>query len=214
MTLLSLFLGFGKRRAELALLAQGAGSHRKVLDGYTLPLLDQYIMIVSGTTIVAYSLYTFSAPNVPDKSQHDADHSIRGLHHLPLSISHRSQTCRRRAGRNIVIRPSVSNRDDPLGSRRPGYLLPLVKASAPGKIILFGEHAVVYNRPALAVPVTQVHVDVEVLDSPREGIWINAPGIDLHAELSSLPADHPIGSVILKFFNSSAFPSPLSRGVG
>ncbi len=66
MTLLSLFLGFGKRRAELALLAHGAGSHRKVLDGYTLPLLDQYIMIVSGTTLVAYSLYTFSAPNLPD----------------------------------------------------------------------------------------------------------------------------------------------------
>jgi 4-hydroxybenzoate polyprenyltransferase len=66
MTLLSLFLGFGKRRAELALLAHGAGSHRKVLDGYTLPLLDQYIMIVSGTTIVAYSLYTFSAPNLPE----------------------------------------------------------------------------------------------------------------------------------------------------
>ena len=36
------------------------------MDGYTLPLLDQYIMIVSGTTIVAYSLYTFSAPNVPE----------------------------------------------------------------------------------------------------------------------------------------------------
>ncbi|HCR71738.1 MAG TPA: decaprenyl-phosphate phosphoribosyltransferase [Anaerolineae bacterium] len=66
MTLLSLFLGFGKRRAELALLAHGAGSHRKVFDGYTLPLLDQYIMIVSGTTIVAYSLYTFSAPNLPE----------------------------------------------------------------------------------------------------------------------------------------------------
>jgi len=66
MTLLSLFLGFGKRRAELALLMDGAGSHRKVLDGYTLPLLDQYIMIVSGTTVVAYSLYTFSAPNVPE----------------------------------------------------------------------------------------------------------------------------------------------------
>jgi 4-hydroxybenzoate polyprenyltransferase len=65
MTLLSLFLGFGKRRAELALLSHGAGSHRKVLDGYTLPLIDQYIMIVSGTTIVAYSLYTFSAPNLP-----------------------------------------------------------------------------------------------------------------------------------------------------
>jgi 4-hydroxybenzoate polyprenyltransferase len=70
MTLLSLFLGFGKRRAELALLAHDAGSHRKVFDGYTLPLLDQYIMIVSGTTIVAYSLYTFSAPNLP------ANHSM------------------------------------------------------------------------------------------------------------------------------------------
>ena len=70
MTLLSLYLGFGKRRAELALLTDDAGAHRKVLHGYTIPLLDQYIMIVSGTTIVAYSFYTFSAPNVP------ANHSM------------------------------------------------------------------------------------------------------------------------------------------
>lgn len=64
--LFSLYLGLGKRRAEMNLLSQGAGAHRKVLDGYTLPLLDQYITIVSGTTIVAYSLYTFSAPNLPE----------------------------------------------------------------------------------------------------------------------------------------------------
>ena len=64
-TLLALYLGFGKRRAELAMLADGASSHRKVLDGYTIPLLDQLILIVSSTTIVAYSLYTFSAPNLP-----------------------------------------------------------------------------------------------------------------------------------------------------
>jgi 4-hydroxybenzoate polyprenyltransferase len=64
-TLGALYIGLGKRRSELALLATGAGSHRKVLDGYTLPLLDQYITIVSATTIVAYSLYTFSAPNLP-----------------------------------------------------------------------------------------------------------------------------------------------------
>lgn len=69
-TLLALYLGFGKRRAELSLLAGGAYSHRKVLDGYTIPLLDQLITIVSSTTVIAYSLYTFSAPNLP------ANHSM------------------------------------------------------------------------------------------------------------------------------------------
>lgn len=64
-TLGSLYIGFGKRRAELALLTDDANSHRRVLDGYTIPLLDQYITIVSATTILAYSLYTFSAPNLP-----------------------------------------------------------------------------------------------------------------------------------------------------
>ncbi len=65
MTLLALYLGFGKRRAELALLTDSSTSHRKVLDGYSIPLLDQYIIIVSGTTIVAYSLYTFFRPDAP-----------------------------------------------------------------------------------------------------------------------------------------------------
>jgi len=71
MTLLALYLGFGKRRAELALLVENSqngeksGNFRKVLDGYTLPLLDEYITIVSGTTIVAYSLYTFFRPETP-----------------------------------------------------------------------------------------------------------------------------------------------------
>lgn len=64
-TLGALYLGFGKRRAEMALLAKGAGSHRKVLEGYSIPLLDQYITIVSAATILSYSLYTFSAPNLP-----------------------------------------------------------------------------------------------------------------------------------------------------
>lgn len=64
-TLFALYIGFGKRRAELTLLSENAQSHRRVLDGYNLPLLDQLITIVSSTTILAYSLYTFSAPNLP-----------------------------------------------------------------------------------------------------------------------------------------------------
>jgi 4-hydroxybenzoate polyprenyltransferase len=63
-TLLALFIGFGKRRAELSLLADKANTHRKVLDGYTISFLDQLIIIVSATTIMAYSLYTFTAENL------------------------------------------------------------------------------------------------------------------------------------------------------
>jgi len=65
-TFLALYLGIGKRRAELNLLADEANTHRKSLEGYTLPLLDQLILIVSSSTILTYSLYTFSAPNLPD----------------------------------------------------------------------------------------------------------------------------------------------------
>lgn len=64
-TFLALYLGIGKRRAELNLLAEEANSHRRSLGGYTLPLLDQLILIVSGSAIITYSLYTFSAPNLP-----------------------------------------------------------------------------------------------------------------------------------------------------
>jgi mevalonate kinase len=85
----------------------------------------------------------------------------------------------------------------------------MTKSSAPGKIILFGEHAVVYGRPALAVPVTQVHVDVDVSDSARPGIWIDAPDVHLHAELNTLPSDHPIAAVIHNFlFLSRVSPFP------
>ena len=65
MSLLALYIGFGKRRAELSMLAESANTHRRVLDGYTIDFLDQLIIIVSSTTIIGYSLYTFSAPNLP-----------------------------------------------------------------------------------------------------------------------------------------------------
>jgi len=68
--LVSLFLGFGKRRNELELMESGAGGHRKNLEQYSVELLDQLILIVASVTIMAYSLYTFSAENLP------RDHSM------------------------------------------------------------------------------------------------------------------------------------------
>ena len=64
-TLVALFIGFSRRRHELVLLAENANQHRASLNEYSLPLLDQMIAVVTSATIIAYSLYTFSAPNLP-----------------------------------------------------------------------------------------------------------------------------------------------------
>jgi 4-hydroxybenzoate polyprenyltransferase len=65
MTLLALFMAIGKRRHELTLLAGGAANHRAILEEYNLEFLDDMIGLVTSTTVIAYSLYTFSAPNLP-----------------------------------------------------------------------------------------------------------------------------------------------------
>ena len=65
MGLLALFLGLGKRRAELVLLEEGATEHRRILDEYSVPMLDQMISIVTAATIIAYTLFTTTAPTLP-----------------------------------------------------------------------------------------------------------------------------------------------------
>ena len=70
-----------------------------------------------------------------------------------------------------------------------------VSASAPGKIILCGEHAVVYGRPAIAVPVAQVSATVVVDDAPPDqaGPRIVAPDIDRYYALHDAPPADPLG---------------------
>ncbi len=64
-TLLALFISFSRRRHELLVLEGAADEHRATLSEYTPRLLDEMISVVTSTTVIAYSLYTFSAPNVP-----------------------------------------------------------------------------------------------------------------------------------------------------
>jgi len=64
-TLVALFIGISRRRHELVLLAENANEHRASLNEYSLPLLDEMISVVASATVIAYCLYTFSAPNLP-----------------------------------------------------------------------------------------------------------------------------------------------------
>jgi 4-hydroxybenzoate polyprenyltransferase len=57
--LLTLFLGFSKRRHELASLGEGAAGHRRNLKDYSVPVLDEMMNIMLSATIIAYSMYTF-----------------------------------------------------------------------------------------------------------------------------------------------------------
>jgi len=65
MIFLALFLAIGKRRHELSYLAAGADSHRKILGQYNTQLLDEMGNVVTTGAVIGYSLYTFSAENLP-----------------------------------------------------------------------------------------------------------------------------------------------------
>lgn len=62
---LSLFLGFCKRRNEIATLVGDAEAHRPSLRGYSIPVLDQFIALTAASTLMAYSMYTFVSAFVP-----------------------------------------------------------------------------------------------------------------------------------------------------
>ncbi|MGB2874208.1 MAG: decaprenyl-phosphate phosphoribosyltransferase [Gaiellaceae bacterium] len=59
--LLALFLALAKRRGELVLVGARATPGRAVLEGYSLELVDQLVSVVASSTVIAYSLYTFTA---------------------------------------------------------------------------------------------------------------------------------------------------------
>jgi mevalonate kinase len=63
-------------------------------------------------------------------------------------------------------------------------------ASAPGKLILCGEHAVVYNRPAIALPLSQIRAQATVAAGPPgTGLQLIAPDLDRTWSAAESPAD-------------------------
>jgi mevalonate kinase len=77
--------------------------------------------------------------------------------------------------------------------------MPATTSTAPGKIILFGEHAVVYGRPAIAAPVKEVRARAVVKANPRGPageIRIQAPDLGVEAELGQLLAGDPLARAV------------------
>jgi hypothetical protein len=62
----ALFIALSKRRSELASAGDSASQQRDILGKYTLAFLDQLTAIVATSALISYSLYTFTAPNLPD----------------------------------------------------------------------------------------------------------------------------------------------------
>jgi len=71
-----------------------------------------------------------------------------------------------------------------------------IEATAPGKVILFGEHAVVYGRPALAAPVTQLRARATIEVTGGNGVRLVAPDLGREAWLATARPDNPLAVTV------------------
>lgn len=107
--------------------------------------------------------------------------------------------------------------------------MPATISTAPGKTILFGEHAVVYGQPAIAVPVNERQAKVKifpVIGSETGQIQFIAPQIEFDQNFIEMGKHHPFRIAleqVKNFLDISHYPAckihlsstiPISSGLG
>jgi len=84
-----------------------------------------------------------------------------------------------------------------------------VVRSAPGKIILCGEHSVVYGQPALAVPVSSLRAHARVEPTaPGTGCTIRAMDLGQTLPLRALSREQPLGLIVMLVLEALQAPEP------
>lgn len=76
----------------------------------------------------------------------------------------------------------------------------IVRSSAPAKAILFGEHAVVYGMPAVAIPLPSIRAYAEISTTADDSIFISSPALGIAKNMHQLPVDDPIRYAVELFF--------------
>jgi len=85
--------------------------------------------------------------------------------------------------------------------------------TAPGKVILLGEHAVVYGSPAMAVPVSSVRARVEVSElGPHDPSVIQALDLDRTIPIGRLPSLSTDDGLVAAYHSSGSCGHHQSRG--
>ncbi|MGH2537423.1 MAG: mevalonate kinase [Candidatus Promineifilaceae bacterium] len=86
--------------------------------------------------------------------------------------------------------------------------MPTTIASAPGKVILFGEHAVVYGRPAIAAPLSHLRATAVVQDGPWDGLILRAADLGREAPFEGAAADDPFARAVQVVLAAAGRPAP------
>jgi len=89
--------------------------------------------------------------------------------------------------------------------------MPAITSTAPGKIILFGEHAVVYERPAIAVPLTEVRARVVAMAEPRLDpgqVMIQAADLNRQSFFDELPQNDPLALAVRLVLDETGIARP------